>query len=175
MILVYCTPTLSFLIVALLCAPWPPTPHFASACAHAYARRIIFVHTTALTRTVMAITGLPPEDRRSWAILAPFADFFNHKNGISPISFSYGYNDTTRSLEVRAMEEVPAGGEVFISYGILTNPDLLSHYGFVLPNNRFETVGFKLGLRSDDIGRKSLLSAHGLDGANETVSGMHTC
>ena len=38
------------------------------------------------------------------------------------------------------------GDEVFISYGILTNPDLLNTYGFIMLDNPFETVGFKLSL-----------------------------
>ena len=36
--------------------------------------------------------------------------------------------------------------QVRISYGVLTNPDLLLNYGFVLPNNVFETIGLQLEL-----------------------------
>ncbi len=36
--------------------------------------------------------------------------------------------------------------QVFISYGLHTNSDSLLHYGFVMPDNIYETVGFDVAL-----------------------------
>ena len=47
---------------------------------------------------------------------------------------------------MHADQKYSVGDEVFISYGILTNPDLLNTYGFIMLDNPFETVGFKLNL-----------------------------
>ena len=76
--------------------------------------------------------------------MVPFCDFLNHHNAYPALQFSYEYNDTTKELSVYADKDYKAGEEVMISYGIMTNPDLLITYGFVLPNNAFETVGLPL-------------------------------
>ena len=49
--------------------------------------------------------------------------------------FAYEFNDTNGELEVFADADYAAGDQVFISYGILTNPDLMISYGFAMPDN----------------------------------------
>ena len=78
--------------------------------------------------------------------MVPFCDFLNHHNSYPALQFAYDYDDKTKFLKIYADNDYIAGEEIFISYGIMTNPDLLVTYGFVLPNNAYETVGFGLGL-----------------------------
>ena len=85
------------------------------------------------------------------SLLVPIGDLFNHHNSEPALQFAYEFDDATDSLIVYADQDYKAGEEVFISYGILTNPDLLLSYGFVMPDNIFETVGFRLGM--DLVGR----------------------
>ena len=40
---------------------------------------------------------------------------------------------------------------MFISYGALSNSDSLLHYGFVQPNNIYETVGLDMALDPADV------------------------
>ena len=108
-----------------------------------------------------SIVGDKKEDAKNYGMLSlmvPFCDFLNHHNAYPALQFSYDYNDTTKELVVYADKDYKAGEEVMISYGIMTNPDLLITYGFVLPNNAFETVGFALGLDQAKEGDDPLLS-----------------
>eukprot|EP00940_MAST-03C_sp_MAST-3C-sp2_P002770 g2770.t1 len=93
-------------------------------------------------------------------IMAPFAGLFNHHNSMPALQFSYGFNDADRTLEVFADQDYSAGDQVYISYGILSNPDTLLSYGFVLPNNVYETVG--LSFKLDDPSKLAELTHFGL-------------
>ena len=95
----------------------------------------------------------------------PFADLFNHHNTEPALQFTYGYNDDLNVIEVFADQDYAAGDQVFISYGVLTNPDLLLNYGCVLTDNLFESVGLRLEI--DDATphaalKRALLRKHGL-------------
>ena len=103
-------------------------------------------------------------------VLAPFAGLFNHHNSVClhhsfyifheisiqqrqqvpALQFSYNFNDETKSLEVFADQDYKKGDQVYISYGILTNPELLLNYGFVMPDNVYETAGLGFELESND-------------------------
>jgi hypothetical protein len=106
----------------------------------------INVTETYGTRFRKADPSLP---RGLMSLLVPIGDLFNHHNSVPALQFAYEFNDETDSLVVYADQDYAAGDEVFISYGILTNPDLLLSYGFVMPDNIFETVGFRLGMDAD--------------------------
>ena len=81
------------------------------------------------------------------SILVPFGDLFNHHNSNPPLQHgAYEFNDELDALVVKADEKYNINDEVFISYGILTNPDLLMSYGFIMLDNSFETVGFRLSV-----------------------------
>ena len=82
------------------------------------------------------------------SLLVPVGDLFNHHNSVPALQFAYEFDDEQDALVVYADQKYDAGDEVFISYGILTNPDLLLSYGFILPDNAYETAGFRLGLNS---------------------------
>jgi len=84
------------------------------------------------------------------SILVPFGDLFNHHNSKPPLQHgAYEFNDEHDSLILKADQNYTKNDEVFISYGILTNPDLLLSYGFVLLDNPFETVGFRLNVHEE--------------------------
>ena len=103
-------------------------------------------------------------------VLAPFAGLFNHHNSVClhhsfyifheisiqqrqqvpALQFSYNFNDETKSLEVFADQDYKKGDQVYISYGILTNPELLLNYGFVMPDNVYETAGLGFDSESND-------------------------
>ena len=60
--------------------------------------------------------------------------------------------------------------QVFISYGALSNSDSLLHYGFIQPNNMYETVGLDMALDPADahfqhktelLSKYSSLDSHG--------------
>ena len=80
------------------------------------------------------------------SLMVPFCDFLNHHNSRPALQFAYDYNDTAKELRAYADQDYKKGEEVFISYGIMTNPDLMMTYGFAMPNNAYETVGFALGM-----------------------------
>eukprot|EP00939_MAST-03C_sp_MAST-3C-sp1_P004615 g4615.t1 len=93
-------------------------------------------------------------------IMAPFAGLLNHHNSVPALQFTYGFNDKDESLEIFADQDYAAGEQVYISYGILTNPDLMLNYGFVLPNNVYETVG--LSFEPADQSKMEEIARHGL-------------
>lgn len=79
------------------------------------------------------------------SILVPLGDLFNHHNSNPPLQHgAYEFNDELDALVVYADQTYKVNDELFISYGILTNPDLLMSYGFIMLDNAFETVGFRL-------------------------------
>ena len=85
------------------------------------------------------------------SILVPLGDLFNHHNSKPPLQHgAYEFDDEKDALIVRADQSYTKGDEVFISYGILTNPDLLVSYGFILLDNPFETVGFRLSMHGSN-------------------------
>jgi protein-histidine N-methyltransferase len=64
--------------------------------------------------------------------LVPVADMLNHR---LPKQTSWYYCDRTGGFVIEALKEVPAGSEIFDSYGQKCNSRFLLNYGFVLPNN----------------------------------------
>jgi hypothetical protein len=66
--------------------------------------------------------------------MCPFMDYFNHSDiGCNPQSDSKGYS-------VSADRDYKAGEEVFVSYGPHTNDFLLVEYGFILDENRNDSM-----------------------------------
>ena len=51
---------------------------------------------------------------------------------------------------------------MYISYGILTNPELLLNYGFVMPDNVYETAGLGFELENNDDETAKLLKRYDL-------------
>ncbi len=70
-------------------------------------------------------TIVEPEDAGVNPIIVPFADLFNHHNSQPALQFSYEYDDTLRALSVYADQDYRAGDQLFISYGVLSNADLM--------------------------------------------------
>jgi len=76
---------------------------------------------------------------------------------VPALQFSYNYNDETKSLEVFADQDYKKGDQVYISYGILTNPELLLNYGFVMPDNVYETAGLGFDLDENEDETRNIL------------------
>lgn len=70
-------------------------------------------------------------------VIAPLIDLFNHSSKVtSAVSYEYFYDAFLLSVVDR---EFVAGEQVFISYGNLTNDELLAVYGFVEDDNPHDT------------------------------------
>jgi hypothetical protein len=54
------------------------------------------------------------------------------------------YTLDKNGLTVYADQHYSAGDQIYISYGVLTNPQLLNIYGFILPDNIYETMQFQV-------------------------------
>lgn len=74
---------------------------------------------------------LPGLDVEDTDFMVPLGDMFNHR---SPKQIEWFFNDTSRTLDYRALEDVPAGSEILISYGSKCNSQYLLHYGFTTLN-----------------------------------------
>lgn len=90
------------------------------------------------------ITDPAAATERKLTCLVPFLDMINH----SPRAqlSKQKYNPDTGCLELHAFAAVRAGCEVFLNYGPLPNSQLLLYYGFVDPNNPYETAEVDLAL-----------------------------
>lgn len=71
--------------------------------------------------------------------LAPLCGFFNHHDHIHNIS-TFGFDTETRRFVVRSDRSYKPDEQVFIRYGRLDNANLIHHYSFVLPENKYENL-----------------------------------
>ncbi|RZF47771.1 hypothetical protein LSTR_LSTR006035 [Laodelphax striatellus] len=78
--------------------------------------------------------------------LIPLWDMCNHTNG----KLSTDYNVTAGRSECLAWCDVTEGEQVFILYGARCNADLLVHNGFVMADNRDDSVQLRLGVARCD-------------------------
>jgi hypothetical protein len=82
------------------------------------------------------------EDGEYDNILVPLADMFNHQPGagVGSLSEDFSY------FQINATQDYETGEQVFDNYGPKSNYELLSAYGFVLPENPddFMTLHFSL-------------------------------
>lgn len=66
--------------------------------------------------------------------MGPFVDMMNHKPpGQNNVIWTW--DDTVNGKVVKAVLDIRRGEEIFISYGERSNTDLLTVYGFTLPEN----------------------------------------
>ncbi|CAD7967659.1 unnamed protein product [Amoebophrya sp. A120] len=107
------------------------------------------------------------------------ADMFNHSLSIEPGNSTVEHvsqydepNSSTsssriikehtktsnKSVQILCQQEnVPAGGEVFISYGDKPNEELLLGYGFALDQNQFDAFEIVIGLEKYDQARRRIV------------------
>ena len=73
--------------------------------------------------------------------LCPMADIFNH-DPTAPATLDF--HPETRTFELRTRRAWSKGDEIRITYGALSNADLLQYYGFVMPRNPHDhlSIGF---------------------------------
>jgi len=75
-------------------------------------------------------------------VLAPLVDMFNYVPGATNADFQAGENG---KLEVWSTAPIAPDEEVLLDYGgRRSNDDLLLHYGFVSPDNPYDTVSLPL-------------------------------
>jgi hypothetical protein len=112
---------------------------YATVLARAFHINVTDVYATSLRGDDPSAVGATP-------ILVPFGDLINHGNSNPPLQFAYEYDDPSQSLVLNADRAYSAGEQVYISYGLMTNSDLLLNYGFVLPDNEYDTVAMDAGV-----------------------------
>jgi len=90
------------------------------------------VSTRTFYYTSPKIKSKKPLDRNDCLALIPFADYFNHADVGSEVTFSpAGYKICTD-------RQIRKGEEIFISYGNHSNDFLLAEYGFILDENQWD-------------------------------------
>ena len=83
--------------------------------------------------------GVPMDDVTR--VIVPFADMFNHRPGANS---TMEFTKDGKGLRLVTHEAHRRGQEVFISYGRHPNYRLLAQYGFAIPENEDDGVGFPL-------------------------------
>eukprot|EP00727_Mastigamoeba_balamuthi_P002150 m51a1_g11932 hypothetical protein (405) ;mRNA; r:707154-708529 len=76
-------------------------------------------------------------------VMTPMADMLNHKTGHCNAHLE-DHGDGSGSLPMVLQSAVPAGGELFNTYGDLGNSELLRRYGYADDVNPFNTVDVPL-------------------------------
>ncbi len=74
----------------------------------------------------------PPADSDECLAIVPYADYFNHSDAGCKVSY------TRSQYSVMADRSYHEGEEVFVSYGAHSNDLLLTEYGFILEDNRWD-------------------------------------
>ena len=74
----------------------------------------------------------PPPDPDECLAIVPYGDYFNHSDAGCKVSF------TRSQYSVMADRSYHEGEEVFVSYGAHSNDLLLTEYGFILEDNRWD-------------------------------------
>lgn len=87
-------------------------------------------------------------DKTPTRLLAPHFDMFNHSAALAP-GTSHHYDSERRALVAVAARDYAKGEQAFISYGPASNGSLLLGGGFLLPDNRFDTVEVCLTAQCD--------------------------
>lgn len=80
-------------------------------------------------------------------IFAPLADMLNHR---IPRQTQWFYSDLHKAFMIQSMEDIPAGTEVYDSYGKKCNSRFLLNYGFTLEDNDSNEYPIQLTLEEND-------------------------
>ena len=105
-------------------------------------------------------SGFPPSER----LLVPVLGMLNH-NRLS--RHTYRFNTQTSMIEFTAMSNIEKGEEIFFNYGLFSNNDLFTKYGFVDSTSeldRFEVPNMQV---------KSVLLSY-FKGKNGSSSALHS-
>ncbi|KAI9336096.1 hypothetical protein BDR26DRAFT_983576 [Obelidium mucronatum] len=81
------------------------------------------------------------------AAMIPYADTLNHDNKPNLL---WSYNDTTRSVQFTALEDVHGDAAFSTSYGLLGSRYTLDHYGFAIRDTAVETALVSLSIPGGD-------------------------
>jgi hypothetical protein len=94
----------------------------------------LIVNTRTFYYTSPKIKTKNPLNRDDCLALIPFADYFNHADVGSVVTFSpSGYKICTD-------RQIEKGEELYISYGNHSNDFLLAEYGFILDENKWDEI-----------------------------------
>jgi hypothetical protein len=69
--------------------------------------------------------------------MIPYADCINHSNTENA---SWRFNSATNNFEIFAIENIQLNSEIVISYGTVSNVNLLANYGFTLYHNKYSKL-----------------------------------
>lgn len=105
---------------------------FPSILADDYMYAWLLVSTRSFYYTTPVTAKLSRHDRM---VLQPVADLFNHADEGCPVSFD------AQSFTILSDRAYAEGDEVFICYGSHSNDFLLTEYGFILADNRWDEAG----------------------------------
>jgi SET domain-containing protein 6 len=72
--------------------------------------------------------------------MVPLAEMFNH----SPDPNCDWSGNHTRTFEIRAQQDIPAGTPLTVTYGKVPNKRLLAQYGFCIEDNRHDVATLRL-------------------------------
>ena len=94
--------------------------------------------------------------------LVPFVDMINHclRAGVPAGAF----DDETQTFKLTANSPYTQGSQVFLHYGPLKNWQLLLYYGFLIPNNPYDSMSVYFELPEDELAeeKEALLEKHSL-------------
>ncbi|KAJ3141465.1 hypothetical protein HK100_006475 [Physocladia obscura] len=85
-------------------------------------------------------------DTESLRGIVPFLDMVNHSFSVDQC---HAYDKTSKSVKIFAGTHYKKGDEVFINYGKVGNTKLARLYGFVIPNNPFDSFELYLSTSPD--------------------------
>jgi hypothetical protein len=96
---------------------------------------------------------LPGESTPQTALM-PMACLLNHSS-VVPHVVRFSSPEADGVFRLRTVRPCAAGSEVTLSYGALSNSHLLLYYGFTVPDNPFDVVGFQVDDEGDHMLRAS--------------------
>ncbi|KIW02120.1 uncharacterized protein PV09_06610 [Verruconis gallopava] len=87
-----------------------------------------------------------PSGQQSFPLLYPVVDSFNHRFGAKVL-----WNMDNGDFQMSVAEPAQAGEEVFNNYAPKGNEELLTGYGFCIPNNPCDEVAMRIGRPPDSV------------------------
>ena len=80
------------------------------------------------------------------AAILPIADYVNHKNGRETVNL---IEIEDGSYEIQAIYPLEPGTEITVMYGKLSNSGLVNYWGFVMPDNKLDTVTLDVAITAN--------------------------
>ncbi|OWA52003.1 putative Histone-lysine N-methyltransferase setd3 [Hypsibius exemplaris] len=94
------------------------------------------------------------DDEEPVIALVPLLDMVNHRPDATKFGVEVGEDPKSSACELRPLESVPAGSEIFMSYLSLSVKERLINHGFTTPNEGVIQLQIDLNLSPDNPNRK---------------------